>query len=62
MLDEMGIATGIDLDKLMAISRQVAEFLDHPTDSYLLRAGKASDLILDVPTRQGKNHTLVPGK
>ena len=62
MLDEMGIATGIDLDRLMAISRKVAEFLGHPTDSYLLRAGKASDLILDVPTRQGKNHTQTPEK
>ena len=57
MCEEMGIATGIDLDQLMDISRHVAEFLGHPTDSYLLRAGKASDLILDVPTRQGKNHT-----
>ena len=57
MCEEMGIATGIDLDQLMEISHHVAEFLGHSTDSYLLRAGKASDLILDVPTRQGKNHT-----
>ena len=62
MLDEMGIATGIDLDQLMTISRKVTAFLGHPTDSYLLRAGKASDLILDVPTRQGKNHTQTPEK
>ena len=57
MCDEMGIATGIDLDKMMDISRHMASELDHPADSYLLRAGKASDLILDVPTRQAKNHT-----
>jgi hydroxymethylglutaryl-CoA lyase len=57
MCSEMGIDTGIDLDKLMEISRNVAKFLDHPTDSYLLRAGKASDLILDLPVRQAKNHT-----
>lgn len=57
MLDEMGIETGIDLDKAMEVSREVTKIVGHKTDSYLLRAGKASDLILDVPTRQGKNHT-----
>ncbi len=57
MCAEMGIETGIDLDRLMEISHHVASFLGHPTDSYLLRAGKASDLIREVPTRQAKNHT-----
>ncbi len=58
MLDEMGIETGIDLDQVMALSREVTRMVGHKTDSYLLRAGKASDLILDVPKRQAKNHTL----
>lgn len=58
MLDEMGIETGIDLDKVMALSREVTKMVGHQTDSYLLRAGKASDLILDIPKRQAKNHTL----
>ncbi len=57
MLDEMGIETDVDLDKAMAISREVTKIVGHTTDSYLLRAGKASDLILDIPTKQGKNHT-----
>lgn len=52
MLDEMGVETGIDLDKLMEVSRDVAKLLAHPTDSYLLRAGKAKDLILELPQRQ----------
>ena len=58
MLDEMHVETGIDLDKAMAISRKIVKYVGHSTDSYLLRAGKASDLILDVPKRQAKNHTL----
>jgi hydroxymethylglutaryl-CoA lyase len=58
MLDEMGIETGIDLDQVMALSREVTKMVGHQTDSYLLRAGKASDLILDIPRRQAKNHTL----
>lgn len=58
MLDEMGIETGIDLDQVMALSREVTKMVGHQTDSYLLRAGKASDLILDIPQKQAKNHTL----
>lgn len=58
MCDEMGVETGIDLDKAMAISRRVVEILGHSTDSYLLRAGKAKDLILDLPKGQIENQTL----
>ena len=58
MLDEMGIETGIDLDQTMVLSREVTRMVGHQTDSYLLRAGKASDLILDIPQKQAKNHTL----
>ena len=45
MCDEMGIHTGIDLDKAMEVSRKLVAMLGHATDSYLLRAGKSSDLI-----------------
>ena len=41
----------------MNISRRVVEILGHNTDSYLLRAGKASDLIRELPTGQIKNQT-----
>ena len=51
------IARGADLDKMMAVSRQVTEIVGHNTDSYLLRAGKASDLIREIPKGQGKNNT-----
>lgn len=52
VLDEMGIETGVDLDRLMEVSRNVVALLGHATDSYLLRAGKSKDLILDLPVRQ----------
>ena len=57
MCEQMKVETGIDLDKAMNISRRVVEILGHNTDSYLLRAGKASDLIRELPTGQIKNQT-----
>ena len=46
MCDEMGIQTNIDLDQVLVSSRKLVQLLGHPTDSYLLRAGKSKDLIL----------------
>ena len=48
MCDESGITTGIDVRKVMAISRKVQTILGHTTDSYLLRAGCSSDLLQTV--------------
>ena len=28
--------------------------MGHPGDSYVLRAGKNKDILLDIPTRQGE--------
>ena len=39
MLHEMGIATGIDLEALLAASREVQEVLGRPLGSHLLTAG-----------------------
>ena len=58
MCEEMQICTGIDLDHAMDISRRVVQLLGHPTDSYLLRAGKAKDLIHELPTGQLQNQAL----
>lgn len=52
MCDESHIATGVDLDKAIAISRKVVDYIHHGTDSYILRAGKAKDLILDLPKKR----------
>ena len=45
MLDEMGIETGVDVLKVMAVSRKVSEIIGHGLDSYVLRAGRSKDLI-----------------
>lgn len=46
LCDEMGIETGIDIVKVMQLSRQLREMLNHDLDSYILKAGRAKDLIL----------------
>ncbi len=45
MLHEMGIDTGIDLDKLLACARLAQETVGGELPSHLLKAGKRSDLI-----------------
>ena len=59
MCSEMGVETGIDLDKALLISRRVVELVEHSTDSFLLRAGKSKDLIRELPTGQIKNQTTL---
>ncbi|MFZ7101584.1 MAG: hydroxymethylglutaryl-CoA lyase [Peptococcaceae bacterium] len=49
MIHEMGIATGVDLDKVIGVARLVREFVNHETESFILKAGCCSDLILGVP-------------
>ena len=46
LCDESGIQTGIDITKVVALSRSLRTVLDHDLDSYILRAGRACDLIL----------------
>lgn len=55
MCEQMGVHTGIDLDKALAVARKVETMLGHGTNSYLLRAGKASDLIRELPKGQIRN-------
>lgn len=45
MCDESGISTGIDIVKVMELSRKIQQLLNHDTDSYILRAGRSSDLL-----------------
>ncbi len=44
MIQEMGIETGIDIDRLLAVSRMLQEVVPHKLDSALLKAGKRTDL------------------
>ena len=45
MCDEMGVETGVDVVKVMALSRRLRDLLDHNLESYVLRAGRSGDLI-----------------
>lgn len=58
MLEQMGVETGVDLDRVLAASREVAALMGHATDSYLLHAGKASDLFREIPQGQAENGTV----
>jgi hydroxymethylglutaryl-CoA lyase len=53
MLHGMGIETGIDLDRLLAVARMHEEFIPHALDSSLLRAGRGN-VLLPAPERQQK--------
>ena len=47
MCDASGIETGIDVVKVMALSKKMRDLLGHDMDSYVLRAGRSCDLIAD---------------
>ena len=53
-LDEMGVETGIDNDKVIALSRRMVEMIGHAADGYVLKAGQSKDLKLPLPVRQPK--------
>ena len=54
MLHEMGIDTGIDLLKAMDTARLAAEFVGHPANSTVLKAGRCADLVKEKA--QGQNN------
>jgi hydroxymethylglutaryl-CoA lyase len=41
MVEDMGVSTGIDLDRLLAAARMAGELLDHPLPGQVLAAGPA---------------------
>lgn len=45
MCYDMEIATGLDLDKLVAAGRRAKKLVGHSTDSFVLRAGTSRDLV-----------------
>ncbi|HEX9969079.1 MAG TPA: hydroxymethylglutaryl-CoA lyase, partial [Acidimicrobiales bacterium] len=44
LLDDLGVPTGVDLEKLLAVSRSVAELVGHPVPSRVAAAGPRSRL------------------
>lgn len=45
LCDESGISTGIDIKKMLSLSLALQSLLGHSVDSYVLRAGRCTDLI-----------------
>ena len=45
MCHEMGIQTGYDLDEVLSIGRFVQQSIGHDTSSFILKAGKCSDVV-----------------
>lgn len=44
MCQEMDVRTGYDLDEALAVGRYVREMVGHDTDSFILKAGKCSEI------------------
>ncbi len=44
LFEEMGVPTGVNLDKVREASRLLQQFLDRPLPSYILRVGTTSEL------------------
>ncbi|MEO9101823.1 MAG: hydroxymethylglutaryl-CoA lyase [Burkholderiaceae bacterium] len=44
MLDEMGYDTGIDLDKLLTVARQMPQIVGHDVPGQVAKAGRSSEL------------------
>lgn len=47
MLEEMGIETGYDLGKVIALGKYVQEIVGHDTGSFILKAGRCSDIAIN---------------
>jgi hydroxymethylglutaryl-CoA lyase len=54
MMSEMGINTGVDIDKAIELGRHVGRLINRSTDSYVLKAGKVKDLIKEKPKGQAR--------
>jgi len=44
LFEEMGVSTGVNLDKVREASRLMQQFLDRPLPSYILRVGTTAEL------------------
>jgi hydroxymethylglutaryl-CoA lyase len=51
MCHEMGIETGFDLDAVISLSRHIQKIIGHETSSFILKAGKSSDIVNSYKSR-----------
>lgn len=56
MFHEMGLETGVDLDRLIDVARVVGEIVRHPLESSMVRAGKSQSILGRRVTGQVKAH------
>ena len=47
MLEEMGVETGYDLGRVIALGKYVQEIIGHDTGSFILKAGRCSDIAIN---------------
>jgi hydroxymethylglutaryl-CoA lyase len=52
LFEEMGVPTGVDLDKVREASRLLQQFLDRPLPSYVLRVGTTAELFAKAALAQ----------
>lgn len=52
MLHEMQIDTQTDLDKVIAVAKKAQKYVGRETESFVLKAGKCSDILREKPERQ----------
>lgn len=52
-LEEMGIRTNLNLDKIIDVAKKISQKFPRQTDSFILKAGKCSDLSI-APKKQEK--------
>ncbi|WP_205672106.1 hydroxymethylglutaryl-CoA lyase [Ammoniphilus sp. YIM 78166] len=57
MLHDMGIDTGVDLSKAMATARRAQELVEREVPSFVLKAGRCSDLTTEKAKRQNNKVT-----
>lgn len=48
MCHEMGIETGINLDQVLSLGRYIQQIIGHDTSSFILKAGRCSDIVNSV--------------
>jgi len=51
----MGISTGVNLDMMIALAKRLKQWIGHPTDSFVLKAGKVSDLVAVTAAKKQPN-------
>lgn len=51
MAHEMGIETGVNLEQVIQVARKVRETVGHETESFILKAGRCSDLVREMPAK-----------